>query len=105
MASPAQRIIQLGFGFAVSQALCVAADLKIADLMAVGERSVDDLAAETGSDANALYRVMRLLAAEGVFRETDARFFELTEVGAALRLTGCAGPSDIVRMLNRQPYL
>jgi hypothetical protein len=48
---------------------------------------------------------MRLLAAEGVFRETDARFFGLNEVGAALRSAGCAGPSDVVRMLNRQPYL
>jgi SAM-dependent methyltransferase len=105
MASPAQRIIQLGFGFAVSQALCVVADLKIADLMATGERNVLDLAAETGANADALYRIMRLLAAEGVFRETDARRFGLTEVGAALRSDASSSPSDVIRMLNRQPYL
>lgn len=105
MVSPAQRIIQLAFGFAVSQALSVVADLKIAALLAAGERSVDDLAAATDSDADALYRVMRLLAAEGVFRETDARFFGLTEVGAALHSEGCAGPGDFIRMLNGQPYL
>ncbi|HEV7600230.1 MAG TPA: methyltransferase [Bradyrhizobium sp.] len=105
MVSPAQRIIRLAFGFAVSQALSVVADLKIAELLASGERSVDDLAAETGSDADALYRIMRLLAAEGVFREADARLFGLTELGAELRSDGCAGPSDFIRMLNRQPYL
>ena len=105
MASPVQRIIRLAFGFAVSQALCTVADLRLADLMAAGERTVDDLAAETGSDANALYRIMRLLAAEGVFREIDARLFELTEVGMTLRSDVCSGPSDFIRMLNRQPYL
>jgi SAM-dependent methyltransferase len=85
--------------------LCVVADLKIADLMATGERNVLDLAAETGANADALYRIMRLLAAEGVFRETDARRFGLTEVGAALRSDASSSPSDVIRMLNRQPYL
>jgi hypothetical protein len=96
--SPEQQIIRLGFGFAVSQALRAIADLEIADLLAAGEQSVDQLATQTGSHAGALYRVMRLLAAEGVFRETSARRFELTEVGrrcaptearARVILSGC----------------
>ena len=105
MASPADQIIRLGFGFAVSQALRVVADLEIADRLADGERSIDDLAVQTNSDAGALYRVMRLLAAESVFRETSAYRFELTEVGAALRSDGRSNPRDLIRMLNREPYL
>ena len=105
MTNPAQHIVRLGFGFAVSQALRVVADLEIADRMAAGERSVDDLAAESGSHADALYRIMRLLAAEGVFREISARRFVLTEVGAALRSDKPGGPRDFIRMLNREPYL
>ena len=105
MATPAQHIIRLAFGFAVSQALRVVADLEIADRLAAGERSVDDLATETCSHADALYRVMRLLAAEGVFRETDARHFGLTEIGKALRSDGRSTPRDLVRMLNQEPYL
>lgn len=105
IANPAQHTVRLGFGFAVSQALRVVADLGIADRMAAGERSVDDLAAESSSHADALYRIMRLLAAEGVFRETSARCFALTEVGAALRSDKPGGPSDFIRMLNREPYL
>jgi len=101
MATPAQRILRLAFGFAISQALRVVVDLEIADRLAVGERSVDDLAAETGSHTDALYRVMRLLAAEGVFRETDGRRFGLTETGEALR----SGARDMIRMLNHAPYL
>jgi len=105
MATPAQHIIRLAFGFAVSQALRVVADLKIADRLAADERSVDDLAMETCSHADALYRVMRLLAAEGVFRETDTRRFVLTEIGEALRSNRRSSPCDLVRMLNQEPYL
>src|SRR5882724_7724575 len=105
MASPAEQIIRLSFGFAVSQALRVVADLEIADRLAAGEQSVDDLAAQTGSHADALYRVMRLLAAEGVFCEIAARRFSLTEVGVALRSDGGSSPRDLIRMLNREPYL
>jgi hypothetical protein len=105
MASPAQQIIRLGFGFAVSQALCVAADLEIADRLAAGEQCVDELAAQTGCHVEALYRIMRLLAAEGVFCETSARRFGVTELGAALCSDGGSSPRELIRMLNREPYL
>ena len=104
MPSPSQQLIRLGLGFMVSQALNVVADLNIADLMAAGERSVDDLAAETGCQRDALYRIMRVLAAEGIFRETAGGGFELTELGAGLQSNG-SGPRDFIRMMNREPYL
>lgn len=105
MASAAQQVIRLGFGFAVSQALRVAADLEIADRLAAGELYVDELAAQTGCYVEALYRIMRLLAAEGVFCETSARRFGLTELGVALRSDGGSSPRELIRMLNREPYL
>jgi SAM-dependent methyltransferase len=105
MATPAQHVIRLALGFAVSQALRVVADLEIAERLATGERSVDELAAQTSSHPDALYRIMRLLAAEGVFLETDARRFRLTEIGAALRSDGRSNLRDVVRMLNKEPYL
>ncbi|EJL57836.1 methylase involved in ubiquinone/menaquinone biosynthesis [Rhizobium sp. CF122] len=104
MPSPSQQIMRLGFGFAVSQALRVIIELSVPDFVATGEQSVDDVAATTRSDADALYRVMRLLAAEGVFREVLPRHFELTEVGAALR-SDRPGPADFVRMTNSEAYL
>jgi hypothetical protein len=105
MLNPSQQLIRLGFGFMVSQALNVAADLNVADRLVAGERSVDDLAAETGCRADALYRIMRVLAAEGIFRETADRRFELTELGSALRSDRPSNPRDMIRMMNREPYL
>jgi SAM-dependent methyltransferase len=104
MASPSQQIIRLGFGFAVSQALRAIVELGIPDLLATGKRSVDELAAATRSNADALYRVMRLLAAEGVFREALPRHFALTEMGAALR-SDRPGPRDFIHMINSEAYL
>lgn len=105
MLSPSQQLIRLGLGFMVSQALNVVADLNIADRLAAGERSVDDLAAETGCHGDALCRIMRVLAAEGIFRETVDRRFELTELGLALRSDQLSSPRDLIRMMNREPYL
>src|SRR4051794_27913299 len=104
MPNPAQQILRLGTGIAVSQALRVIIELGIPDLLAVSEQSVDQLAAATQSDADALYRVMRLLAPEGVFRETLPRRFELTEIGAVLR-SDRPGPRDFIHMINTEAYL
>jgi SAM-dependent methyltransferase len=104
MPSPSQQIMRLGLGFAVSQALRVVIELGIADLMAGGKQSVDELAAATQSDADALYRVMRLLAPEGVFHEIRPRHFELTEVGSVLR-SDSPGPREFVHMMNCEAYL
>src|SRR4051812_5771129 len=72
-------------GFRVSQALSVAATLGVADLLADGPRTSDDLASATATDPGALYRLLRALAAEGVFRESDGHIFALTALGAGLQ--------------------
>ena len=57
------------------QGLHVAAALGIADQLAGGARGVDDLANATGADPASLYRLLRMLAAAGVFcEEADGRF-------------------------------
>jgi 2-polyprenyl-3-methyl-5-hydroxy-6-metoxy-1,4-benzoquinol methylase len=105
MLSPSQQLIRLSFGFMISQALNVVADLNVANRLADGERSVDDLAAATGCHADSLYRIMRVLAAEGIFHETSDRRFRLTELGSALRSDEPSSPRDLIRMMNREPYL
>ncbi|MDX8464112.1 methyltransferase [Mesorhizobium sp. VK23B] len=104
MSSPSQQVVRLGFGFAVSQALRVVIELGIPDLLASGGQSVEDLAAATKADAEPLYRVMRLLAPEGVFTEIRPRHFALTEIGAVLR-SDRPGPRDFIRMINTEAYL
>ena len=104
MSSPSQQVLRMGFGFILSQALRVIAELGITDLVAGGERSVDDLARESGANADALHRVMRLLASEGVFRETSSGRFVQTELSETLRSDRVGSPRDFVRMINSEPY-
>jgi len=69
----------------VPQALHVVAVLGLADLLADGPRSADELAQTTGSHARTLYRVLRTLVAAGVFAEDKAARFRLTALGQPLR--------------------
>ena len=77
----------------VPQALHAVAVLGIADLLADGAKSRDELAQATGSHARTLYRVMRTLAAAGVFAEDKRGRFRLTAIGQPLR----SGVVDSVR--------
>jgi hypothetical protein len=82
---PAQTLQRLVNGFQVAQAIAVAARLGVADLLGDGSRPVGELAAATGADPDALYRLLRALASVGVFREEAGRRFALTPMGDCLR--------------------
>jgi len=69
----------------MSQAICVAAELGIADLLSDGPRQVDALARASGAHAPSLGRLMRGLTAIGLCRECDDGCFALTSTGALLR--------------------
>lgn len=87
-AGPPPALVQLltvARAYQRSRALTVAAELGVADVMAGGPRSVDELAAATGAHPEALYRLLRALAAVGVFSEDGDRRFGLTEQGEYLR--------------------
>ena len=85
--SPHRNLNQLICGYGHSQCVYVAAKLGIADLLADGPRSIEDLAEETGTHPQALYRVLRALASVGVFAEEPggARRFRLTAAADLLR--------------------
>ncbi|HEY0693902.1 MAG TPA: methyltransferase [Kribbella sp.] len=90
----AMRMQQLLSGFEVSQALYVIAELGVATALLEGPRSFEDLAATTGSDVDALGRIIRFLASFDVFR-TDGGTVEVTDLGWTL----ADGPADSVRGL------
>src|SRR5215510_8975724 len=78
-------LTQIAFGMKMTQALYVAAKPGIADLLAAGPQTTNKLAAATQTDERSLYRVLRSLAAAGIFRETEPKVFTLTTYGDALR--------------------
>ena len=82
---PEAFLMQLAFGALMTQALYVAAKLGVADLLAEKSRPVAELAAATGTDERALYRVLRSLSGVGVFRETDPKVFAITPLAEPLR--------------------
>ena len=83
--SPAQFMLQFSYGYYASRALYVVAKLGIADLLAQGIDAAEELATETGTHPDALYRVLRCLAGFGIFREQAEQRFSLTSLGQTLR--------------------
>ena len=71
-------------GFQVTEALHVAVVLGLPDLVEDGPRGIDDLAAASASDPASLYRLMRALAAAGVFEELPDRRFAATGLSTLL---------------------
>ena len=62
----------------LARALGVVAELGIADLVAGQPRTVEELAAETGTHRESLYRLLRTLAGHGIFAEDDSGHIGLT---------------------------
>jgi hypothetical protein len=81
----ASALQQLINGYRATQAIHVAATLRIADLLADGLRSSDELATETDTHADTLYRLLRALASLGVLEEAEGRRFSLAARGELLR--------------------
>ena len=78
-------ILQMIGGYWISRMLYEVADLGIADLIDERPRPAAELAGATGSHPRALYRVLRALAAVGIFAEDADSNFHLTPIGATLR--------------------
>jgi hypothetical protein len=71
-------------GAMTTKALATAADLRIAQTLAGGPRSVEELARESGADPDALHRLLRALASDGIFAEQDPGVFRNTEASELL---------------------
>ncbi len=72
-------------GFWQSRALAVAAELKLADVLADGPVSLDELAHRTGAHAPSLYRLLRALESVGIFSQVSPGVFANTPGSECLR--------------------
>jgi hypothetical protein len=84
-ASDAMILINLTAGKWVSQAIAVAAEFGIADLLKDGPRSAADIARAANVSEDGVYRLLRALGSVGLFAETGERRFRLTPLGKRLR--------------------
>ena len=81
----AAQVRRMLMGLRVAQAISTAASMGVADALANGERSSDELAGELRAHPQTLYRLLRALAAAGLLTEGRDRRFALTDLGSALR--------------------
>ena len=75
-------------GAMVTRALGLAADLRVAQALSAGPRSSAELARERGVDADTLHRVLRALASDGIFEETEPGVFGNTAASEVLARDG-----------------
>jgi hypothetical protein len=86
--APEEQIWNLLRGALATRALGIAADLGVAGSLADGPRPVTELAGAARVDADALRRVLRALASEGVFAEEKPGVFGNTEASELLATSG-----------------
>jgi hypothetical protein len=91
-------------GYFVSQAIYVAAELGIADRLAVGPRRAEELARDVGAHARSLYRLLRALASIGFFAEDGDGRFSLTPLADLLRCDVPGSQRTTVLMMVGQFY-
>ena len=101
---PAQQLGQIITAYWQSQAVYVAAELGIADLLRDGPRHADRLAEQTDSDADALFRLLRALASIGVFTETAPGTFGLTPMAELLLSDASGSQRDLARMAGGEQF-
>ncbi len=83
--SPEGQLWYLLRGALATRAAAVVADLRVADALADGPRPVADVAREASADPDALHRLLRALASDGVFAEEENGVFRNTAASELLR--------------------
>jgi hypothetical protein len=73
-AKSVMKLVEISAGYWLPRALHVVAGLGVADALDEEPRPAADLAREVGANADALDRVMRLLASHGVFRRVGGKY-------------------------------
>jgi hypothetical protein len=82
---PPMAVYEKAQGFWVSRAIVAACELDLADHLASGPKSIKELAGLSGTNDEYLYRLMRALAGEGIFRELPGKIFMNTRLSSALK--------------------
>ena len=93
---------QMFGGAWITQGISVAAELGIADLLAQGSLTAEELASQTATHKGALYRVLRALASVGIFAEDSQGRFSLTPLADLLRSDVAYSQRSIATMMGAE---
>lgn len=84
-ANPTAQLAALINGYMPARVVHVAAELGLADLLAAGPKTAEDLSRDTNASAATLHRLLQALASIGLLEQLDSRRFALTQLGSHLR--------------------
>lgn len=100
MVPPPAAMLELIFSATVAQAITAAAELGVADALAKGPLSAEDLAARVEADPDALARLLRALIGIGVFRRCRDGRYALTPLAETLRTDGPESVAGMARWIG-----
>jgi O-methyltransferase domain len=98
-------LLRLASSYQVARAVYVAAQLGLADQLGGGPKTAEELARQTGTHAPSLNRLLRVLAACGVFREVAPGQVALTALGACLHADAPNSVRDAVLMFRSEIFV
>jgi hypothetical protein len=102
MTPPPFRLMQISTSFWQSRVLYVAAKLDIATVLGDEQRPADELAVQVSAQPDATFRLLRMLAAMGIFDEVAPRVFRNNKLSAPLRSDAPNSIRSMILMHNSQ---
>jgi hypothetical protein len=97
---PQQIMLDQLNGMWLSYAVQAAAYYNLATLVGDGSKTTKELAQQTGTHDGWIYRLLRYLAANGVFAETEPRTFVNTDLSSSLRSDRDGSMYAMARMMG-----
>jgi hypothetical protein len=104
VANRSQQLTQMLIGYWTSRAIYAAAKLQVADHLANGPLSAEELAEAVGVTARPLHRLLRTLASLGIFAQEPTGRFCLTPLAELLRADSPDSLRPCAIMLGEEQY-
>ena len=86
-----------------SQAITVAVELGIADVLDKGPLRLEELASQVKADPDALRRLLRALIGRGIFRQRRDGRYQLNALATSLRTNAPLSAAAMARMVGSRP--
>ncbi len=103
MNNPAEDLLRISMSHCLPRCLQAVAELGIADALGESPRTAEELARDTGTDAGAVARTLRVLSAEGIFEARDGAWSH-TQASRLLRSDHPQSMRSFVRMIGLAVY-
>ncbi|MFE9258746.1 methyltransferase [Streptomyces sp. NPDC006879] len=100
MAPPPFALLELAQGSMTTQAIYVAAELRIADALVDGPLSAQEIAQRVDAHPESVYRLLRLLASQSIFSEGKDGRFRQTPMSKALVADSPGSMRDIALLMG-----